>query len=288
VASCARLLRLRFFARQLGAAFIAYAFVCTSSVYAQETAVPQEIVTPKNVSPIEEQEPAAPVDITPPASNIALKKDVNVPLPPEKPEGLMSVTSPDSKLKPQKDDAIKDEVIAPTVSPQSEAQALTAPDAKSEEPVIDASIPLPPVKPQFDLPLPPSMIPPKVDEKDEEGAEEGASDGVEKQVDSVELACIEPAVMDIVKKAGAFFRAVPIITSGYRSRGRRGSLHRQCKAVDFIVPGVSTHTLANYLKALPEAGGVGTYCHTKSVHIDVGEPRNWGYCGFRRIYFSMR
>jgi Peptidase M15 len=258
-------------------------FLCVASSYAQETFVPQEIFTPKDVVTPEESVPTSPVDITPPVQVIEPKKVVDVPLPPQKPAGMSGEGAAAVNQKPQ-----KEEPATPEPKPALSEQIEPVPEPKSDEPVIDASIPLPPNKPQFDLPLPPSMMPPKADEKDEEGEEEGAGGGVEKQVDSVELACIEPAVMDIVKKAGAFFRAVPIITSGYRARGRRGSLHRMCKAVDFIVPGVSTQTLANYLKALPEAGGVGTYCHTKSVHIDVGEPRNWGYCGFRRTYFSLR
>ena len=110
-----------------------------------------------------------------------------------------------------------------------------------------------------------------------------------KQIEAVDVGCVKPAVLDIVKRAGQFFRAVPIVTSGFQgTRGRRGSLHRRCMAVDFVVPGVSTQTLANYLRSQPDSGGVGTYCNTKSVHVDIGERRNWGYCGFHRTYFSLR
>ena len=92
----------------------------------------------------------------------------------------------------------------------------------------------------------------------------------------------------MIRETGAFFGKVPIITSGYRARGRRGSYHRRCMAADFFLPGVPTQQLAQYLRRLPNAGGVGTYCQTKSVHLDVGEPRNWGYCGLRRTYFAVR
>ena len=226
---------------------------------------------------VEDTEQTTPIDIKPadlasvdkPALSEAGKAFANVPLPPSKPADLLQSTPAPSE--------------EPSTPEKTDEQA-----EKPAEAVLDAFVPLPPVKPEFNLPLPPSMEPPKLEEKDEEGEEEGLANGIEKQVDSVELACIQPDVMAIVKKAGAFFHAVPIITSGYRARGRRGSMHRLCKAVDFIVPGVSTQVLASYLKSLPEAGGVGTYCHTKSVHVDIGEPRNWGYCGFRRTYFSLR
>ncbi len=288
VLSFAKLLLSRIIKWQFLTALVVYIFLCVFPIYAQETSAPQDMPLTKDVAAPEEHEPTLPVDITPPITNAAPKETINVPLPPHKPIGLSVEPDSVNNQKTQKEEIAKKESTAPEAKPALSEQPAPISEPKSDEAVIDISIPLPPVKPQFDLPLPPSMTPPKADEKDEEGEEEGASGDVEKQVDSVELACIQPEVMNIVKKAGAFFRSVPIITSGYRARGRRGSLHRQCKAVDFIVPGVSTHTLANYLKALPEAGGVGTYCHTKSVHIDVGEPRNWGYCGFRRTYFSLR
>ncbi len=236
-----------------------FTIVC-SPILAQEPAGELDQSLPMNLKPVLSVPSEKPL--------LPNSKDlIKTPLPPVKPIELMQKLPLEESDTPEKSD---DSIEKPT------------------EAAVDASISLPPERPQFDLPLPPSMEPPKMEEKDEEGEEESGAQGIEKQVDSIELACIQPEVMDIVKKAGAFFHSIPIITSGYRSRGRRGSMHRLCKAVDFIVPGVSTQTLANYLKALPEAGGVGTYCHTKSVHIDTGEPRNWGYCGFRRTYFSLR
>lgn len=110
---------------------------------------------------------------------------------------------------------------------------------------------------------------------------------VEKQTDYVNITCLSPDLMKIVRKAGEHFKGTPVITSGQRASGRRGSYHRKCMAADFFVPGVERAVLAKYLRSLPEAGGVGTYCHTKSVHIDIGEPRNWSQCGFR-FRFALR
>lgn len=110
---------------------------------------------------------------------------------------------------------------------------------------------------------------------------------VEKQTDAVDIACLQPDLLKLVKQAGDHFGATPVITSGQRTRGRRNSYHRRCMAADFFVPGIERARLAQYLRTLPGAGGVGTYCHTKSVHIDIGEPRNWWQCGFR-FRFAQR
>ena len=117
--------------------------------------------------------------------------------------------------------------------------------------------------------------------------EEGATKLVEKQVDSVQISCLKPDLMALIYKAGDHFGDTPVITSGFRGHGRRGSYHRKCEAADFFIPGVSGGKLVSYLKTLPGAGGVGTYCHTRSVHIDTGEPRNWHQCGRRRS-FALR
>lgn len=110
---------------------------------------------------------------------------------------------------------------------------------------------------------------------------------VEKQTDAVDIACLQPELLRLVKQAGDHFGATPVITSGQRSRGRRNSYHRRCMAADFFLPGIERARLARYLRGVPGAGGVGTYCHTKSVHLDIGEPRNWWQCGFR-FRFAQR
>ena len=77
------------------------------------------------------------------------------------------------------------------------------------------------------------------------------------------------------------------IQSGYRSKhynrrvgGARRSYHVSCKAVDIQVAGVNKYKLAKFLKTLPGRGGIGTYCNTSTVHIDVGPKRTWHYgCG---------
>lgn len=72
------------------------------------------------------------------------------------------------------------------------------------------------------------------------------------------------------------------VTSGCRSRqanrnagGARRSLHLDCMAADFRVPGVSKARLVRFVSALPGRGGVGTYCRNSIVHVDAGPVRNW-------------
>lgn len=122
-------------------------------------------------------------------------------------------------------------------------------------------------------------------EAEEEAAPEPVH--VEKQTDYVNIACLDPHLMQLIQRAGAHFGGKPVITSGLRSNGRRGSYHRKCQAADFFVPGIDRAVLATWLRSQPDAGGVGTYCHTKSVHLDIGEARNWTQCGFR-FRFALR
>ena len=106
------------------------------------------------------------------------------------------------------------------------------------------------------------------------------------QTGSVETACLKPELVDILRRIEGNYRQKVIITSGFRDRGRQGSLHRQCAAADIEVPGVSSASLAAFARTIPGIGGVGTYCHQSMIHVDTGTPRDWKYgCG---SYFAMR
>ena len=48
-------------------------------------------------------------------------------------------------------------------------------------------------------------------------------------------------------------------------------------AADVQMPGVSKWELAAYARSMPGRGGVGTYCYTKSVHVDIGPERDWNW-----------
>ncbi len=116
-----------------------------------------------------------------------------------------------------------------------------------------------------------------------------APNGLLKQTEGVDVACLKPALVRVLKIIENHYGKKLIVTSGYRdpnrnrrARGARNSLHMYCAAADVQVPGVSKWDLANYARSMPGRGGVGTYCHTNSVHVDVGPERDWNWRCRRR------
>ena len=116
-----------------------------------------------------------------------------------------------------------------------------------------------------------------------------APNGLRVQRETVDVACLKPQLVKMLKSVESHYGQSLVITSGYRSpghnrqvRGAKNSLHMFCAAADFQVPGVSKWDLAKYLRSMPNRGGVGTYCNTESVHIDVGPDRDWNWRCSRR------
>ncbi len=116
-----------------------------------------------------------------------------------------------------------------------------------------------------------------------------APNGLRVQRETVDVACLKPQLVKMLKSIEGHYGQSVVITSGYRSpghnrqvRGAKNSLHMFCAAADFQVPGVSKWDLAKYLRSMPNRGGVGTYCNTESVHIDVGPDRDWNWRCSRR------
>ncbi|MEL6920555.1 MAG: D-Ala-D-Ala carboxypeptidase family metallohydrolase, partial [Pseudomonadota bacterium] len=111
-----------------------------------------------------------------------------------------------------------------------------------------------------------------------------APNGLRKQHSGVDVKCLKPALVRVLKQAERKFGKPVVVTSGYRSprrnanaRGAKNSLHMYCAAADVQIAGVSKWELAAYLRSMPGRGGVGTYCHTKSVHVDIGPKRDWNW-----------
>lgn len=110
-----------------------------------------------------------------------------------------------------------------------------------------------------------------------------------KQRDTVQTACLKPALLGILKMVERHFGRPVVITSGYRGPvhnaavgGVRHSEHMKCAAADIQLDNVSKWEVARYVRSLPGSGGVGTYCHTDSVHVDIGERRDWNWRCRRR------
>ena len=108
--------------------------------------------------------------------------------------------------------------------------------------------------------------------------------GLKTQHSGVNVDCIRPGVLRIIEIVGKKYGKTPVVTSGYRSPSRnrraggaRNSMHIYCKAVDIQVEGISKWDLAKFMRTIPGRGGVGTYCRTRSVHLDIGPKRDWHY-----------
>ncbi len=99
----------------------------------------------------------------------------------------------------------------------------------------------------------------------------------------VEVSCLRPQLVAILKTIERRFNKPVIITSGYRSpaynqkvNGAKRSMHMSCAAADIQVPDTDKWEVAKFVRALPNRGGVGTYCH-QSIHVDVGPKRDWNW-----------
>lgn len=116
-----------------------------------------------------------------------------------------------------------------------------------------------------------------------------APNGLHTQTDRVEIDCFKPQLVRVLKSVERHYGRPVVVTSGYRSPkhnrrigGASGSRHTSCEAADIQIDGVSKWQLAKYLRSMPGRGGVGTYCHTESVHIDIGNTRDWNWRCRRR------
>jgi uncharacterized protein YcbK (DUF882 family) len=111
-----------------------------------------------------------------------------------------------------------------------------------------------------------------------------APNGLHVQNDKVEVGCFKPDLMNVIKAVEGHFGKPVIVTSGYRDPeynrmvgGAEESMHKTCDAADIQVGGISKWDIASYIRSLPDRGGVGTYCHTDSVHLDTGKNRDWNW-----------
>jgi hypothetical protein len=110
--------------------------------------------------------------------------------------------------------------------------------------------------------------------------------GIEKQIASVSIGCLKPELTRLLREASSHFGANAVITSGYRPG--RHSYHGRCMAADVQIPGVAPRALARWFRAQPGVGGVGTYGHTRSVHVDVAPRQYSWHHGRRKRYAASR
>ncbi len=111
-----------------------------------------------------------------------------------------------------------------------------------------------------------------------------APNGLLVRRESVQTNCFPAKLVGTLRAVERRFGKKIVVTSGYRSpkhnrrvNGARRSQHMGCKAADIIVPDVDRFAVAAYVRSLPGRGGVGTYCHTAAIHVDVGPKRDWNW-----------
>ncbi|MGL4242168.1 MAG: YcbK family protein [Beijerinckiaceae bacterium] len=105
----------------------------------------------------------------------------------------------------------------------------------------------------------------------------GGGQGIVRQTPSVSIGCLKPELVSILRRASSHYRSEVTVTSGFRG-GRGRSYHAKCMAADVQIAGVSPGALARYFRGQEGVGGVGTYGHTRSVHVDVA-PRKFSWHG---------
>jgi hypothetical protein len=121
-------------------------------------------------------------------------------------------------------------------------------------------------------------------------------------VDAVARLTLDSETLKLVRQIELHFAQRAEIVSGCRgsrenleARGANRSYHLSCQAADIRIPGVKPQEISVFALTLPGRGGVGTYCDSDVVHVDVGAKREWHRpCGAEALggpdagHFSMR
>jgi uncharacterized protein YcbK (DUF882 family) len=95
---------------------------------------------------------------------------------------------------------------------------------------------------------------------------------------NVSTDCFPAELKTALNKIGEHFKSDVLVTSGFRGNGRRGSLHRSCRAADIRVLGVAPSRLAAFARTVEGVNGVGTYRRTSVTHVDVRHDKYaWRY-----------
>jgi uncharacterized protein YcbK (DUF882 family) len=113
--------------------------------------------------------------------------------------------------------------------------------------------------------------------------------GLRVQREDVETACFPSQLVGLLRSIERRFGKKVVVTSGYRSpshnrrvNGATRSQHMGCKAADIVIPDTDRFAVAQYVRSLPGRGGVGTYCNSAAIHVDVGPKRDWNWRCRRR------
>ncbi|MCU0902185.1 MAG: D-Ala-D-Ala carboxypeptidase family metallohydrolase [Cypionkella sp.] len=199
---------------------------------------------------------------------------VVAPLPPPRPFDLAPIgdTAPGPTTAPPAEEA------APASAPQpaqNEPAARPAPNAP-QPPQRPAEAPRSNPDDEDEEPTWPRRTPEQrsLDFEPREPSGEAIVNGISTDP-GVSLRCLPVDLRRVLDAVVQRYGAVRV-TSTYRPawRARRNSLHRNCRAVDFRVPGQRPRSVLDFVKTLPETGGHKVYWNGL-VHVDNGGWRTW-------------
>lgn len=139
-------------------------------------------------------------------------------------------------------------------------------------------------EPDFESKPHPFAVRPKEPDAPTSGDE---ADILVKQTERVVTDCFPSDLKTVIARMTRHFGSPVIVTSGYRSGGRRGSLHRSCRAADVQIAGVRPSQIIAFAQQQNEIGGIGSYRHTRSIHIDVREQKMSWYGSRGRGWFRV-
>lgn len=133
----------------------------------------------------------------------------------------------------------------------------------------------------------PEVAAPKAPRAPDAATTREEADYLVQQTPRVIMHCFPAPLRQVLARMSKHFGSQVIVTSGFRSRGRRHSQHRYCKAADIQIAGVRPSQIVGYAQLQDEVGGIGTYRHTRSVHIDVREQKISWYGNRGRGHFRL-
>ena len=92
------------------------------------------------------------------------------------------------------------------------------------------------------------------------------------------ISCFPKPLSEALNTIAEHFGKPVEVTSGLRTHGRAGSLHRRCMAADIRIAGVAPASIEAYAKTVPNIHGVGSYHRTDLIHVDIRqEDMAWRY-----------
>ena len=117
-----------------------------------------------------------------------------------------------------------------------------------------------------------------------------APNGLLKQNESVDVACLKPSLVRVLKTIEGHYGRKMIghlrLPQTRPATAAPTAPRIRCTCIapppTSRFPASANGIWRTISATMPGRGGVGTYCHTESVHVDVGPERDWNWRCRRR------